>query len=355
VALFQTQDVRRHQPSKATAAAKTAKALSPAEKELRSKLVSLLKQAGKKFKSPLLSTLATKAAEDPFAKVKVMIQELIERLLAEEADEASHKGWCDTEMGKVLKDRDYRLRDMGAAHTQVEELNARMEVLELDEKKLTEEIAHLTSDLENQTAARSEESAENKQTVEDAKEGVTAVQEAMDILSHFYGTAANAELLQARADPDAEAPDAGFEGSYRGAQGASEGVLGLLDVIKSDFERSVTETEAAEAQAKKDFVDFERETKTSIATKQTALDTISTELTDVKAKLSEAEESVRSTQELLDTAVKTWEELIPQCIADPGMTAEERAQAREQEIAALKEAYTILSGDEAFLQKRARY
>merc|ERR1719353_1397094 len=35
----------------------------------------LVKEAGKKFKSPVLSTLAIKVAEDPFVKIKGMIQE----------------------------------------------------------------------------------------------------------------------------------------------------------------------------------------------------------------------------------------------------------------------------------------
>merc|ERR1719271_1534484 len=79
----------------------------------REKLVSLLTSAGKKLKSAVLSTLALKVAgPDPFKKIKAMIQELIERLLQEEADEANHKGWCDTEISKTLKDRDYRLRDI---------------------------------------------------------------------------------------------------------------------------------------------------------------------------------------------------------------------------------------------------
>merc|ERR1719174_3056619 len=79
--------------------------------EIRKRLISLLKEAGKKLKSPVLSTLAVKVQEDPFAKIKTMIQELIERLLEEEADEATHKGYCDEEIAKTVKDRDYRRGD----------------------------------------------------------------------------------------------------------------------------------------------------------------------------------------------------------------------------------------------------
>merc|ERR1719453_1919392 len=145
----------------------------------RDKLVSLLTSAGKKLKSAVLSTLALKVAkEDPFKKIKAMIQELIERLLQEEADEANHKGWCDTEISKTLKDRDYRLRDITDLHSSIEKLN-------LTKTELTEEIATLEDDLANQTAERAEEKAEHEQTIADSEEGLEAIKEAIDILDHF--------------------------------------------------------------------------------------------------------------------------------------------------------------------------
>merc|ERR1719353_395721 len=61
----------------------------------RQLIISLLNNKGKELKSTLLSSLATKIAADPFAKIKKLIQELIERLLTEAANEANQKGWCD--------------------------------------------------------------------------------------------------------------------------------------------------------------------------------------------------------------------------------------------------------------------
>merc|ERR1719352_567008 len=139
---------------------------SKSEEDLiRTKLIAIFKAAGKKFKSPVLSTLALKVAEDPFVKIKGMIQEMIEKLLEEEADEANHKGWCDEEISKTVKDRDYRLADIEALHASLEELNAREEKLTL-------------------------EKAENEETVTEAKDGVSAIKQALEILSHFYGEAA---------------------------------------------------------------------------------------------------------------------------------------------------------------------
>merc|ERR1719235_1171098 len=212
---------------------------------IRSKLISIFRDAGKKFKSPvMLSTLAVKVAEDPFVKIKGMIQDMIEKLLEEEADEANHKGYCDEEISKTVKDRDYRLEEIEQLHASLEELNAREEKLSLTKAELEEAVKTLNSDYTNQTKARAEEKAENEVTVTEAKEGVSAIKQALEILSHFYGEAAQAtveEGLIQQPSVEEDAPDAGFDGAYTGAQGSSTGIVGIVEVILGDFERTITD------------------------------------------------------------------------------------------------------------------
>merc|ERR1719420_2181722 len=172
--------VRKMRSSKGFLASRTP------EDMIRERLVSLLKTAGAKLKSPVLSTLAMKVSEDPFKKIKGLIQELIERLLQEEADEADKKGWCDKEIAAATKDRDYLLRDVDDLHSQLESLNARKGELTKTKAELEKALEELKADLATQTANRAEEKAENEQTVKDAEEGEAAVDQAIDILSHFY-------------------------------------------------------------------------------------------------------------------------------------------------------------------------
>merc|ERR1719271_1742581 len=144
-----------------------------------------------------------------------------------------------------------------------------------------------------------------------------------------------------------EAPDAGFDDTYQGSQGASTGILGMMEVIQGDFERTIKETTEAEEQAKRDFIEYDRETRMSIAAKKNALEATTTELTEVMDNLSTQGDELRTQQELL-----------PGCVADPGMSYDERVARRNQEMQALKDAYCILDDQEAgcsgvFLQKSA--
>merc|ERR1712037_621895 len=93
------------------------------------------------------------------------------------------------------------------------------------------------------------------------------LKEALKDLKKSLKEATKAEtLLQTHASPvDEDNPGAGFDGAYRGSQGASSGILGLLDVIKSDYARTVKVTTKEEEEAHALFVKFDRSSKTDIS------------------------------------------------------------------------------------------
>merc|ERR1719443_1703227 len=144
-----------------------------------------------------------------------------------------------------------------------------------------------------------------------------------------------------------DAPDAGFDGAYTGAQGSSTGIVGMMEVVLGDFERTISDTEELEASQKKEFVDYERETKISIGTKSSALAATSDDLTSTTEEIAADFKEIKTQMDLFDTKTKEWEELLPGCVADPGMSYEERVERRETEIQALKDAYCILDNKEA--------
>merc|ERR1719420_2209615 len=106
-------------------------------------------------------------------------------------------------------------------------------------------------------------------------------------------------------------PDTGFSGSNKGSQSAAKGILGMLDVILSDFERTISETEKAEKTAAKEFLEFETTTKVSIGTKTVAKETNEAELQETEQNLREEKDDMISEQELMDKALQELQELQP--------------------------------------------
>lgn len=309
----------------------------------RRQVVSLLRSKAKELRSGLLTRLADKVESDPFKKVRKLIEELIDRLIQEAKDEASHKGWCDEEMGKAKRTRSEKADEITKLNSKLSSAEALRDKLAEQVETLEKEIADLEADLEKQTKLREEEKAENEATIKEAEEARDAVKEAITVLKDFYEKQAKgASLIQEQKDLQSQdPPDAGFDGEYKGASDKAGGIIGMLEVIQSDFERTMSETETAEKQAEQDFMEFERTTKTSVETKKTAKEEKSAELERTETNISDDMDSLKAAQKTLEGSLKELQELHKACI-DTGMTWEERQQAREEELAALKEALCIL-------------
>merc|ERR1719160_968643 len=91
---------------------------------LKQKALETIASEGRRIGSSILLTTALKLGPDPFKKVKVLIQALIERLLQQMADEAGHKGFCDTELGKAKTTREESIVTLTG---ELEELNEALE------------------------------------------------------------------------------------------------------------------------------------------------------------------------------------------------------------------------------------
>merc|ERR1719382_102739 len=320
---------------------------SPDMEEGRRKVAELLRSRGVALKSTLLSALANKISDsaDPFAKVKILIQELLERLLAEQGHEANQKGWCDKATADAKQKRGY-------AADEIRETNGIMAELEAERDKLNEELDVLDKEIKDLKAARAEavkiraeEKAENANTVAEAQAGLDALDMGIDILTKFYKTVQKEEVVYSLAQgPADDAPEQSFKigAAYKGAQSEAGGILGMMAVMKSDFERTISETEAAEAQAEQDHLAFMTETGKSLAEKEEAEILKTHQLTDTEDKLSKASDNLDAQTVILLTSIKELMELKPVCI-DTGISYADRVANREEEIAALKKADCILS------------
>merc|ERR1719230_810958 len=302
---------------------------------LKEKVIKLLVENGKRLGSAVLASLAMKVSADPFIKVKKLIQDLIERLVTEAAEEATKKGYCDTEMGKATSTRDSNMNKIMELNAQLEGLEATKASLEEEISTLTTEIADLEDALTKQTKLRGEEKAENMDTLDKAKAGLAAVKDAYDVLSSFYKKAAKGKVSLLQASP-VNAP-ATSGGAYKGGQQKAGGILAMLDVIISDFERTIKVTTDTEKSAHREFVEFERTTKTSIMSKETGKSQAESDLKETDSNIVESMTDLDKHQKMLDDSLKELEDLKPACV-DTGMSYEDRVQKRKDEIDALKKA-----------------
>merc|ERR1711876_73229 len=98
-------------------------------------------EQGRQLNSRILSALAVRVSDDPFAKVKKMIKDLLVRLMEEANEEAEHKGWCDTELATNEQTRKEKTNAVETLHAQKDELEASIAKLTDDIQKLTEAVA----------------------------------------------------------------------------------------------------------------------------------------------------------------------------------------------------------------------
>merc|ERR550537_1352284 len=167
--------------------------------------------------------------------------------------------------------------------------------------------------------------------MKDAAAGEEATKAALVILKEFYSS--QASLLQQQQVPEMAA--------YKGMQSAKGGVVGMLEVISSDFARLFADTKAAEDAAAKEYAEFMEDSRNSVKAKHDL--EFKTKLNKDQAEFEKGEtvKDLKATQEELDKALKYQEYLKPVCL-EVHVSYEERVKRRQEEINALKEAYDIL-------------
>jgi peptidoglycan hydrolase CwlO-like protein len=317
--------------------------LQTASASRQERAVAVLRGEGARLGSTTLSSLASQIEGNPFVKISKLIQNLIERLLEESKAEATKKGFCDTELGKSYKTRDNRFADVNRLDVETEELETHKKKLELEISDLTDEVKDLKDDLKKATDQRKDDKEDNEKAIKTAKEGAVAVGEALVVLQDFYKSAAKGKVLL-QASPVDE--DTSFEdfSANKGSQSASKGILGLLEVIKTDFERTARKTEDEEAKAHAEFTLFDRSSKSDIASKTMKKELDEQDLDSTKSAIDDNMKDLATAQKLLDSALKNVEDLKPTCI-DTGMSYSERVKKREEEMKALGKALCILDED----------
>merc|ERR1712045_1077409 len=136
-----------------------------------------------------------------------------------------------------------------------------------------------------------------------------------------------------------------FDSPYQGMQAENGGVVGMLEVIESDFARLEAETKAAEATAQKEYDAFMTSSKVDVAAKTKDIEHKTAKKQDETQALTTKRSDLEGTQKELDAALAYFDKLKPSCV-DSGVSYDDRVARKKEEIESLQEALRILNGED---------
>jgi len=263
--------------------------------------------------------------QDPFGKVRDLISGMIEQLEADQSAEATEKAWCDKETAESTAKKEDSTEAVEKLTTKIDQAKAKSAQLKEQVSDLQKSLLALTSSQAEMDKMRNEEKATYTKNKAEMEQGIEGVKLALKVLREYYAK-------------DDTAHDAGT--------GAGSSIVGLLEVVESDFTKGLAEMTAVEEGAQ---ASYEKETNENAVTKATKekdveyktkesveLDKSSTELTSDRA----------NEQEELDAVTEYLKKVEERCVAKPE-TYEDRVKNRAAEIEGLKEALTILESEES--------
>eukprot|EP00933_Yihiella_yeosuensis_P007660 TRINITY_DN1127_c0_g1_i1.p1 TRINITY_DN1127_c0_g1~~TRINITY_DN1127_c0_g1_i1.p1 ORF type:complete len:751 (-),score=277.59 TRINITY_DN1127_c0_g1_i1:76-2205(-) len=340
----QTESVHRHHVMRTVRFLRGRHAAS----DKRQQAVDLLMKLAEETHKGRFVAFAQKAAKmsaknDVFAEIKRMIADQIDRLKDTAAASQDKKLSCDKRISESSIKRDNADKEVKTLNTKMMSSEARRDELSEDIGRLTDEINTLAEQVANATDARNKDHDENKADIEEAKIALSGIDAAMKVIRDFYGKNAENEVALVQKDkkhsgPANDAPDAGFKNkeANKGSQSASTGIIGMLEVIQSDFQRSIKDTTEAEEKAAKEHTKFLGEADISTSEKKTAVDAKNKFLAETVEQLDEETSSMNTQLTTLRSAVEELAVLDEECGSQ--ISYEERKAAREEEIEALQEA-----------------
>jgi len=303
-----------------------------------------IKKVGKRENSFVLTQLAgqiraaVSMSADPFAKVKGLISSMIDRLLKEAQEEASHKAFCDKETSTNEKKRDQLKATVNKLSTRMERDTARIAKLKEEIAGLQAALAQIAKSQKEMDAMRQQEHQEFVAAEKDFEQGVNGIRSALQILREYYQNEGGAFVQQPAVGTHAKSSD------------SASGIIGILEVAESDFARSLAESRATEDEAQNVYDTTSQDNKVSKVTKETSVKGKTQEISQLEQAISDNGSDRDGTQEELSAVMEYLDKLRPQCTTQPE-SYEERKKRREHEIEGLKQAMDILENETAFIQE----
>jgi len=304
----------------------------------RFEAVRYIKDLARKQNAPALAQLASRMSsvirlnggnrDDVFAKIKGMVTDMIAKLEQEAAEAADLKGWCDKEIAEATAKKEDATATVEKLTTKFDSATARSKKLNEEVATLQKELADLARTQSQMDELRSEEKTNFEKNQPEMEMGLKGVKLALKILNDYYAKKASGS-----------------------AEGAGSGIIGMLEVIESDFTKGLTEIEAIESAAASAFTKQTKENAVAKVTKEQDVKYKTKEAAGLDKSAGELSSDREGVQTELDATLEYLAGLAKKCTYKVETYAERKAR-RASEVAGLKEALEILESETALVQTR---
>jgi len=302
-------------------------------------VVRFVRDLSHKQHSPALAQLSQRMAaairlgsrdgsRDPFAKVKTLITDMIAKLEAEAAKEATKKAYCDKEIAETAEKKAEKSDDVEKLTTKIDQMTAKSAKLKEEVTALQRSLAELQASQAEMDEIRSAEKGEYTVNKADLEQGVEGVRQALTVLKDYY----------AKEDK-----------AHSSADGAGSGIIGMLEVCESDFSKELAEIVAVEEQAASEYETVTKENGMEKLTKEQDVKYKQKESASLDKTSAETSSDLSSVQAELDAVLDYEKQINAECIAKPE-SYETKVARRKAEMAGLKEALEILENEAALMQ-----
>jgi hypothetical protein len=298
------------------------------------------------------------AKEHPVTKIVNMLKKMQTTLGEEQKkdDEINEKMSCYCDVNDKEKNA-----AVEAAMRAIDELTVTIEEKSALAAKLATEIEQLEAEMEaaaqaiaTATKMREEEHAEFTAEEKELMETIQALTEALGVLGKHNEPAllSVAEHLKAHDFRHLEGMKQRVISMLQQPTGTksynarSGEIYGILKTMKEEFEGTLSKTQKEEMEAQKRFEELIAEKKAGIEKARERKNTKVTEKSDAEVALVNAKHDLKNVREGLSADQKFLVDLKLKC-ASSDKEYEARSKERQEELVAVGEALTILTGDEA--------
>lgn len=281
---------------------------------------------------------------DPFAKVREMINGLLDKLKKEDSAADNQKAYCDKETKKTVEKLASLNTQGDKVNIKLSEKKARSETLKAEAGTLRGELAEIAKMSAKMNEVRAKERAAFEETKATLEEGLAGIRAGLKVIRDFYaGAAAAPSFLQAPGRPKRRTK----------AATGGQSVIDLMELVESDFGRNLVQAKTDEEAKEADLKKMVQKNKLDTAVKEDG----------VKMKIQTAAALDQNVKELISDAdavkaelkaVQEYEASIKKACVKPAETYEERQAKRQAELAGLRQALTVLNGQTALLQQQTR-